>query len=183
METTVLHGVFLDIFGWGILLSGPSGIGKSDLALSLISQGHRLISDDAVEFYSKNDCLIGKCPAGSLQDFLYLTSVGLINIKQLFSETAIGLEQKLCLIIELCNSTENIHSHHHLQAHQKHKTILETNVPLVTIKIPSLGNLTKLVETIVRHYQLEQSQYNTVRDFTERQRQLLQNNLHEDNYH
>lgn len=183
METTVLHGVFLDIFGWGILLCGPNGIGKSDLALSLISQGHRLISDDAVEFYFKNNDLLGKCPASSLQDFLYLTSVGLINIKQLFGETAIGSEQKLCLIIELSNAREEIESVDYLQRHQKHRIILDVHVPLVTIKIPSLGNLTKLVETIVRHFQLEQSHYNTVRDFTARQRRLLQNNLHEDNYH
>lgn len=183
METTLLHGVFLDIFGWGILLSGPSGIGKSDLALSLISHGHRLISDDAVEFYSVNNSLIGKCPADSLQDFLFLTSVGLINIRQLFGENAIGLQQKLNLIIELSIASNTTNSDSALQKQQKFQTIFDMAIPVVTIKIPSLGNLTKLVETIVRHYQLEQSNYNTVTDFTARQRQLLQSKLHEDNYH
>ena len=88
-ESTTLHGVFLDVLEMGVLITGASAIGKSELALELISRGNGLVADDIVELYRISpDTLEGRCP-GVLRDFLEVRGIGILNIRTIFGETAV----------------------------------------------------------------------------------------------
>lgn len=93
-QTTTLHGVFIDVLGLGVLLTGKSGTGKSELALGLINRGHRLIADDSVIFARKKEKIIGFCPP-ILQDFLEVRGLGILDIRAMFGDTAIQKNKRL----------------------------------------------------------------------------------------
>ena len=100
-EVTTSHGVFLDVLGFGILITGDSQIGKSELALELISRGAGLVADDAVELFQIGpETIQGRCPA-LLRDFLEVRGIGVINIKAIFGETAVRPRKTLRLIVLL----------------------------------------------------------------------------------
>ncbi|MDR2678901.1 MAG: HPr(Ser) kinase/phosphatase, partial [Zoogloeaceae bacterium] len=100
-DTVSVHGVFMDVLGMGVLITGDSGIGKSELALELISKGHGLVADDVVELARiAPTTLEGRCP-GMLQDYLEVRGLGLLNIRTIFGETAARRKMKLKLIVYL----------------------------------------------------------------------------------
>ena len=100
-DTVSLHGVFMDVLGMGVLITGDSGVGKSELALELISRGHGLVADDVVEMARIAPTTIeGRCP-GMLRDFLEVRGLGLLNIRTIFGETASRRKMKLKLIVHL----------------------------------------------------------------------------------
>ncbi|MFY8017183.1 MAG: HPr kinase/phosphorylase, partial [Inhella sp.] len=89
------HGVFMDILGLGVLLTGESGLGKSELGLELISRGHGLVADDAVDFFRiAQDTIVGRCPA-LLANLLEVRGIGLLDIKAIFGETAVRRKMRL----------------------------------------------------------------------------------------
>lgn len=101
-----LHGVFLDVLEMGVLITGASAIGKSELALELISRGHGLIADDIVEVYKVSPELIeGRCP-DVLKDFLEVRGIGILNIRTTFGETAVRPRKSLKLIVHLEDHTD-----------------------------------------------------------------------------
>ncbi|RBB94651.1 HPr kinase/phosphorylase, partial [Pseudomonas sp. MWU12-2115] len=103
---TVLHGVFLDVFEIGVLIMGDSAMGKSELALELISRGHGMVADDAVELYRIGpDTLEGRCPP-LLRDFLEVRGLGILNIRTIFGETAVRPKKVLKLIIHLVKAND-----------------------------------------------------------------------------
>lgn len=103
-----LHGVLLEIYGLGVLLSGGSGMGKSELALDLISRGHKLIADDAVDVHQPAaGFLLGECPA-LLRDFMEVRGLGVVNVRRLYGDTATALAQRLDLIIRLDNRPDHL---------------------------------------------------------------------------
>jgi HPr kinase/phosphorylase len=100
-ESTSLHGVFMEVQGFGVLIKGNAAIGKSELALELISRGHRLIADDIVDFYRISpERIEGRCPE-LLQDFLEVRGLGILNIRALFGDNAVKPTKPLDLIIQL----------------------------------------------------------------------------------
>ena len=100
-ESTTLHGVFLDVLEMGVLITGASAIGKSELALELISRGNGLVADDIVELYRISpDTIEGRCPA-VLRDFLEVRGIGILNIRTIFGETAVRPHKLLRLIVHL----------------------------------------------------------------------------------
>lgn len=156
-----LHGVFLNILGQGILLTGKSGIGKSLLALSLINRGHQLIADDAVEFkHNGNHELIGHCPT-LLKDFLDIHGAGLFNIRLLFGDKAIAQHHPLHLIIELIEPA-NIHSK--LIYNLDQQNLLNCKIPSIRLPVVNQG-LDLLVETLIKRHILQESGYDALTDF------------------
>ena len=170
----IAHGVFLIIEGLGVPISGDSGIGKSELALDLISRGHQLVADDAPEFAIGDDHqLMGHCPP-LLQDFLEIRGLGVINIRKLFGSTAIGGRHRLDLIIELGTSARSDGSEEQRLFGQTGTVqICERAIPTIKLNIFPGRSLPVLVETSVRNHLLVRNGYNSAVDFQARLQRLL----------
>lgn len=174
-HTTTLHGVLMEVQGVGVLITGPSGIGKSELALELITRGHRLIADDCPQFqHSDNHALTGTCPP-TVQDFLEVRGLGIINARAMFGDNAIAASKVLHLIIKLTplqeidfNGTDRLHGA------RRSETILGVQVLEITLPVTAGRNLAVLLETAVREYLLRQEGYNGGADFDQRQRAHMQ---------
>lgn len=175
-QTTItLHGVFMDVFSLGVLLSGTSGIGKSEIALGLIGRGHRLIADDAVTFQlTEKHSLIGSCPE-ILQDFLEVRGLGILNIRAMYGDSAIKKSMPLQLIVNLIDVDDNIfkESDRLIGIHDQRK-IIETEITEVTIPVGPGRNLSVLIEAAVRSYRLRLTGYNAIEDFSEKQKRYLE---------
>ncbi|MEJ2106393.1 MAG: hypothetical protein P8X48_03555, partial [Acidiferrobacteraceae bacterium] len=173
-ETLLVHGVFIEVLGKGVLLSGDPAIGKSELALALISRGHRLIADDATELYkTHNDTIMGRCPK-VLQDFLEVRGLGLINIRAMFGNSAIKPYQRLHLIIDLVHfEDQKLKSLDRLEGSHSHRNLLDLEIPQTSLPVAAGRNLAILVETAVRQHMLSVDGYNAARDFIQRQQDYI----------
>jgi HPr kinase/phosphorylase len=168
-EVTTSHGVFLDVLGFGTLITGDSQIGKSELALELISRGAGLVADDIVELYQVGpETIQGRCPA-LLRDFLEVRGIGVLNIKAIFGETAVRPRKTLRLIVHLERpSKEYFQGLDRLQTKSSTTTILGVEIPTVTLAVVAGRNLSVLAEAAVRHYILQTRGYDSTKDFLDR---------------
>lgn len=175
--STVKHGVFLDVFEVGVLLMGQSGLGKSELALELISRGHSLIADDAVELYRTGpETLEGRCPP-MLRDFLEVRGLGILNVRHIFGETSIRPNKTLQLIINLVPADdEYMKQLDRLSIRTETENILNVNVRSVTIPVAVGRNLAVLVEVAVRNYILQLRGKDSTREFLERHQNMMKEN-------
>ncbi len=173
-QNTLVHGVFIEVFGIGTLLSGPSGIGKSELALELVTRGHRLVADDAVEFFAPNpDTVMGKCPE-LLKDFTEVRGLGIINIRQIFGDSAIAPESRLGLIIQL-QSYSDVASNpdFRLDGAQRNRKILTNYIPEVILPVAVGRSLAVIVEAAVRNHVLKLRGYDAMQDFIQKQQEQI----------
>ncbi len=168
-EVTTSHGVFLDVLGFGILITGDSQIGKSELALELISRGAGLVADDAVELFQIGpETIQGRCPP-LLRDFLEVRGIGVLNIKAIFGETAVRPRKTLRLIVHLERPTkEYFQGLDRLQTKSSTTTILGVEIQTVMLAVVAGRNLAVLVEAAVRHYILQTRGYDSTKDFLDR---------------
>jgi len=176
-ESTSVHGVFLEVQGMGVLISGDSAIGKSELALELVTRGHRMIADDIVEFFLVSpDTLEGRCPA-LLQDFLEVRGLGILNIRELFGETAIKLKKNLRLIVQL-EKLVNIDTatQDRLQLQEYSEEIMGVVIPKVRIPVAAGRNIAVLVEVAVRNHILRLRGINSTLEFMGRHERLMSDN-------
>ena len=100
-DRTTMHGVFMDILGLGVLITGESGLGKSELGLELISRGNGLVADDAVDLFRINQTTIEGAAPNLLQNLLEVRGIGLLDIRAIFGETAVRRKMRLRLIVHL----------------------------------------------------------------------------------
>jgi HPr kinase/phosphorylase len=167
-----MHGVFLDILGVGVLLTGDSGLGKSELGLELISRGHGLVADDAVDFVRLGpDFVEGRCPP-LLQNLLEVRGLGLLDIKTIFGETAVRRKMKLKLIVQLVRRPDG--EFQRLPLDSQTVDVLGLPISKVTIQVAAGRNLAVLVEAAVRNTILQLRGIDTLRDFMDRQRLAMQ---------
>jgi HPr kinase/phosphorylase len=170
--STVLHGVFLEVSGLGVLLTGDPAIGKSELALELITRGHRLVADDVLEVFAVSpDTVEGRCPT-LLQDFMEVRGLGVLNIRRLFGETAVKHRKNIKLIIHL-TLAEQWHEVDRLDMRASDVHILGVSVPEVRIPVAVGRNLAVLVEVAVRNHILKLRGINSSEEFIERQRAAI----------
>ena len=172
---TTLHGVYMEVMGVGVLLTGESGVGKSELALELLSRNHRLIADDAVEFYRTGpDILMGRAPE-MLSGFLEVRGLGILNVRAMFGDTTIRNGKTLRLILRLEQMKKNRMSKiDRLQAKQKTCTILDVEIPEVVLYVAPGRNLAVLVEAATRSHILQMRGINPLQDLIARQETLMQ---------
>jgi HPr kinase/phosphorylase len=174
-ESTTLHGVFLDVLEMGVLITGASAIGKSELALELISRGNGLVADDIVELYRISpDTLEGRCPM-VLKDFLEVRGIGVLNIRTIFGETAVRPRKLLKLMVNLeDHSHEQFSDLDRLQVDATYQEILGVPIRKVTIPVAAGRNLAVLVEAAVRNFVLNQRGIDSTKEFIERQQKLME---------
>jgi len=170
-ESTVSHGVFLDVLGMGVLITGDSGVGKSELGLELISRGSGLIADDVVELYRIGpETVEGRCPV-LLKDFLEVRGLGVLNIRTIFGEAALRPRKNLKLIVHLGKPVGQMER---LPLNAGSESIMGVDVRKVTIPVAAGRNLAVLTEAAVRNYVLELRGFDSTREFVERQSDQMQ---------
>ncbi|MCX8145238.1 MAG: HPr(Ser) kinase/phosphatase [Azovibrio sp.] len=171
-DTTSVHGVFMDVLGMGVLITGDSGVGKSELALELISRGHGLVADDVVELARiAPTTLEGRCP-GMLQDYLEVRGLGLLNIRTIFGETASRRKMKLKLIVYLQKPASGIDAPR-LPLDAQTQEILGVPIRKVVIPVAAGRNLAVLLEAAVRNTILQLRGIDSMQEFISRQQKAL----------
>lgn len=173
-DSKIIHGVFMEVMGIGILLTGPSGIGKSELALELISRGHRLIADDAPEFRrSAPDTIRGRCPP-LLKDFLEVRGLGILNVRAMFGDTSIVETKRLRLIVHIDTiSDDSLWQIDRIGGSQRKKKVLDVEIPEVQIPVAPGRNVAVIIEAAVRNHVIYLNGYNAADDFIKRQQKLI----------
>jgi HPr kinase/phosphorylase len=173
-ERTTRHGVFMDILGLGVLLTGESGLGKSELGLELISRGHGLVADDAVDLYRVSQTAIeGRCPE-LLLNLLEVRGIGLLDIKAIFGETAVRRKMRLKLIVHLVRKETMDREFERLPYEPLNEEILDVPVRKTVIAVDAGRNLAVLVEAAVRNTILQLRGIDTYKEFVERHHKAMQ---------
>lgn len=173
---TELHGVFMDVLGMGVLISGESGLGKSELGLELISRGHGLVADDIVEVSRiAPDVIEGRCPP-LLANMLEVRGLGLLDIRTIFGETAVRRKMRLKLIVHLVRRGAIDTEFERLPLQAVNEPVLGLPIRKVVIPVASGRNIAVLVEAAVRNAILLLRGIDTTKDFIERQRRAMDDN-------
>lgn len=174
-ESTTCHGVFLDVLGMGVLITGQSGVGKSELGLELISRGSGLVADDVVELYRVGpETIEGRCPP-MLRDFLEVRGLGVLNIRTIFGEAALRPRKNLKLIVHLERpGGPDATPMERLPLKPGSADIMDVPIRKVTIPVAAGRNLAVLTEAAVRNYVLQLRGIDSTREFIARQAHQLQ---------
>lgn len=172
-ERTSIHGVLMDILGLGVLITGESGLGKSELGLELISRGNGLVADDAVDLFRINESTIeGRCP-DLLQNLLEVRGIGLLDIKAIFGETAVRRKIRLKLIVHLVRRETMERDYERIPYAPLTQDVLGIPVRKAVIQVVAGRNLAVLVEAAVRNTILQLRGIDTYQEFVERHRKAM----------
>lgn len=172
---TTLHGVFMEVFTIGVLVTGGAGSGKSELALELLNRGHRLIADDAPEFTQISPEIIdGTCPE-ALQDCLEVRGLGVLNVRSMFGDAAVKLNKFLRLIVHLEIPEHGVTPgpRDRLRGDTSSQKVLDLDIPRITLPVVAGRNLAVIVEAAVRDFMLKMKGYDAASVFIERHSRLL----------
>jgi len=175
-DSTERHGVLMDVLGLGVLITGESGVGKSELGLELISRGHGLVADDVVEISRiATNTLEGRCPP-MLKDFLEVRGLGLLNIRTIFGETAVRPKMKLKLIAHLERPAPGGGRDpvERLPLADMAEDVLGVTGRKVVIPVAAGRNLAVLIEAAVRNHILQLRGVNSMAEFMARQEKAIQ---------
>jgi HPr kinase/phosphorylase len=170
-ESTTIHGVLLDVLGMGVLITGDSGVGKSELALELISRSSGLIADDVVELYRVGpETIEGRCPV-LLRDFLEVRGLGVLDIRTIFGEASLRPRKNVKLIVHLerRQSGTDAAQMERLPLKPGSEQLMGVDIRKVTIPVAAGRNLAVLTEAAVRNYVLELRGFDSTREFIARQ--------------
>ena len=172
-DSTSVHGVFMDVLGMGVLISGESGLGKSELALELISRGHGLVADDVVDFRRiAPHAIEGRCPP-LLRNMLEVRGLGLLDIRAIFGETAIRPKMKLKLIVHLIKKSTMENEYQRLPLEALTQDVLGLPIRKVVIPVAAGRNIAVLTEAAVRSTVLSLRGFDTMGDFIARQHSMI----------
>jgi len=173
-DRTTMHGVFMDILGLGVLITGESGLGKSELGLELISRGNGLVADDAVDLFRINQTTIeARCPE-LLQNLLEVRGIGLLDIRAIFGETAVRRKMRLKLIVHLVRRENFERDYERIPTEPLTQDVLGIPVRKVVIQVVAGRNIAVLVEAAVRNTILQMRGIDTYQDFMERQQAAME---------
>lgn len=174
-ERKSMHGVLVDIYGIGVLLTGNSGVGKSETALELVKRGHRLIADDRVEVYQQDEkTVIGEAPK-ILNHLLEIRGLGIIDVMTLFGAGAVRSEAEIELIINLENWDPNA-NYDRLGSGEQSQPIFEVDIPKITIPVKVGRNLAIIIEVAAMNYRSKKMGYDATKTFEDNLSKLIQEN-------
>jgi len=163
--SATIHGVLVDVYGVGMLITGGSGIGKSETALELVKRGHRLIADDAVEIRQTSDNqLFGTAP-DLIRHLLEIRGLGILNVMTLFGAGAVRNQTNISLVVKLENWQQD-KQYDRLGLDEETTRIIETDVPLLTVPVRPGRNLAVILEVAAMNYRLKRMGYNAALQFT-----------------
>ena len=164
---TAMHGVLIDIYGIGVLITGQSGVGKSETALDLVRRGHRLIADDSVEIRQEHDgMLVGRAPE-LIRHLLEIRGVGIINVMTLFGAGAVRNFKRIALIVNL-ELWDQKKTYDRLGLDEETMKIFDTDVPKITIPVRPGRNLAVIIEVAAMNFRLKRMGINAAQEFSER---------------
>ncbi len=176
-DRTTMHGVFMDILGLGVLITGESGLGKSELGLELISRGNGLVADDAVDLFRINQTTIeGRCPE-LLQNLLEVRGIGLLDIRAIFGESAVRRRMRLRLIVHLVRRETLERDYERMPYEPLTQAVLGVSIHKVIIQVVAGRNIAVLVEAAVRNHILQLRGVDTYQEFVERHRRAMEKGL------
>lgn len=163
----VIHGTLVDVYGVGILLTGRSGIGKSEIALDLVERGHRLVADDAVEIkQEKGSVLMGK-PREVLRHYLEIRGLGIIDVVNIFGIRGVRAQKRLEIVVQL-EDAKDITKYDRTGLKTKYQDILGIKIPLIKLPIFPGKNITVIAEAIALNYMLKIYGYNPAEELNKR---------------
>ena len=173
-ENTNEHGVYIEIYSLGVFITGKTAVGKSELALSLISRGHRLISDDVTLFTrSTPDLVEGRSPQ-LLTDFMEVRGLGVVNVRSMFGANSLKRSRPLSLIINMVELDQNNRTEFDRLGNSLNtRNILGLEFPQITLPVAPGRNLAVLVEAAARNHLLRIGGYDAAQDFITRQNQAI----------
>ena len=160
---TTMHGVLLDVFGIGVLITGRSGVGKSETALELVNRGHRLIADDAVEIRKvSNNTLVGSAP-DNIRHFIELRGVGVLNVRRLFGVGAVKMTERIDMVIQL-EIWDGEKVYDRLGLEDEFVNILDVDIPVNVVPVKPGRNLAIIIEAAAKNNREKKMGYNAARE-------------------
>lgn len=163
--SATIHGVLVDVYGVGILITGGSGIGKSETALELVKRSHRLVADDAVEIRQTSDGQLHGSAPELIRYLLEIRGLGIINVMTLFGVGAIRSMKRISVVIKLENWQAD-KQYDRLGLDEETTRIIDTDVPLVTVPVRPGRNLAVIIEVAAMNFRLKRMGYNAALQFT-----------------
>jgi HPr kinase/phosphorylase len=170
----VVHGSFVDVHGVGILFTGRSGIGKSEIALDLIERGHRLVADDVVMLTKKSESILMGTGTSMVQHFMEIRGLGIIDVRQMFGIRSIRFQKRLEIIVELMEWNKN-EEYNRVGLDEQASNIIGVDISTVKLPIFPGKNITVIAETISINYLLRTYGYNAAKEFTNKLKNEIQN--------
>ncbi|NWQ39414.1 HPr kinase/phosphorylase [Bacillus sp. EB106-08-02-XG196] len=177
--TTAVHGVLVDIYGIGVLITGKSGVGKSETALELVKRGHRLVADDCVEIRQEDqDTLVGASP-DLIEHLLEIRGLGIINVMTLFGAGAVRSNKRITMVInlEIWDATKQ---YDRLGLDEEKMKIIDTEITKITVPVRPGRNLAVIIEVAAMNYRLKRMGVNAAQQFTERLSDVIEDGEHEE---
>ncbi|MFL5454688.1 MAG: HPr(Ser) kinase/phosphatase [Myxococcales bacterium] len=165
--TSSVHGVLIDVIGVGVLILGKSGIGKSELALDLVTRGHRLVADDIVDLKKRQGGSVYGSGSEIIKHHMEIRGIGIINIKDLFGVSAVRERKKVEMVVELVEWDDKV-EYDRLGVEEQKYTILDIEVPLLVIPVRPGRNLTTIVEVAARNHLLKLQGHHSAKEFQEK---------------
>ncbi|CAD0136997.1 serine/threonine protein kinase/phosphorylase (pyrophosphate-producing) [Streptococcus thermophilus] len=174
-ERTSVHGVLVDIYGMGVLIQGDSGIGKSETALELVKRGHRLVADDRVDVYAKDEGTLWGEPAEILLHLLEIRGVGIIDVMSLYGASAVrdSSQVQLCIYLE---NFENDEVFDRLGNSNEEIELQGVKIPRIRIPVKTGRNVSVVIEAAAMNYRAKQMGYDATKTFMDRLTDLISNN-------
>ncbi|ASZ62943.1 HPr(Ser) kinase/phosphatase [Bacillus subtilis] len=163
--TTAIHGVLVDIYGVGVLITGKSGVGKSETALELVKRGHRLVADDCVEIRQEDqDTLVGNAPE-LIEHLLEIRGLGIINVMTLFGAGAVRSNKRITIVMNL-ELWEQGKQYDRLGLEEETMKIIDTEITKLTIPVRPGRNLAVIIEVAAMNFRLKRMGLNAAEQFT-----------------
>ncbi|RSI02668.1 HPr(Ser) kinase/phosphatase [Streptococcus sanguinis] len=174
-ERTSVHGVLMDIYGMGVLIQGDSGIGKSETGLELVKRGHRLVADDRVDIYAKDEMTLWGEPAEILRHLLEIRGVGIIDVMSLYGASAVKDSSQVQIAVYLENY-DTQKTFDRLGNDTEELEVAGVRIPRIRIPVKTGRNISVVIEAAAMNYRAKQMGYDATKIFEERLTDLISRN-------